>query len=287
MKVSQIYNKKDIVFSCEVFPPKPGKSIDTVYSTISDLREIAPDFVSVTYGAGGGTKKRTLEISSKIKNEYNVESLMHLTCVTTKKEEIHHIINDIKKNNIENILALRGDYPEKTDKIDVSSDFCYAVDLVEFIKKHGNFCIGVAGYPETHPEAESRDKDIIHLKEKVDAGADFIITQLFFDNNLYYRFIDDITAKGIEIPVSAGIMPVFKAKLVKKMVSLCGASIPGDLQKLIDKYKHNPEDMRKAGIDYALNQINDLIRNDIRGIHLYTMNKSDIAEEISYKTGLR
>ncbi len=284
MKIKDIYKKKNIVFSCEVFPPKPEDNIETIYNTISELKEISPDFVSVTCSADGGTKKRTLQISSKIKNEYKLDSLMHLTCINTKYSDILEILDEARKMGIENILALRGDIPSNQDII---SDFRYAVDLVDFIKKNTNFCVGVAGYPEVHPESPDRNLDIEYLKSKIDKGADFIITQLFFKNEYFYKFLDRIRSAGINVPVSVGIMPVFKAKLIKKIVTLCGATISPDLQNLIDKYGHKPLDMEKSGIEYATNQIYDLLNQGINGIHIYTMNKAHLAKEIFKNINLK
>lgn len=287
MKINNIFNEKDIVFSCEVFPPKPKDDITTVYNTIETLKRITPDFISVTYGAGGSTKERTIDIASKIKNEYGLEALMHLTCINSSSDDISLILKQLEGAGIENILALRGDIPEGSKKKDITKDFCFAVDLLEFIKKHGDYCVGIAGYPEIHPESYDLDSDINYLKQKVAKGADFIITQLFFQNELLFRFMDKLLKNNINIPVSAGIMPVFKAKLIKKLVTLCGASIPRDLEIIIDKYKDNPVDMEKAGIEYASKQIIDVLAHDFRGIHLYTMNKPALAEKISKNTGLR
>jgi len=287
LKISQIYKNKKTVFSCEVFPPKRDDDINTVLDTIKELQKLEPDFVSVTYGAGGSTKDNTVEISSRIKNDFSMESLMHLTCIDTKTEDIIKILDKVQDTGIENILALRGDIPNGIEKENIVSEFCYAIDLVKFIKKHNDFCVGVAGYPEKHPEAYNYKQDIINLKKKVDAGADFIISQLFFKNDYFYRFMDEITSQGIDVPVSAGIMPVFKAQLVQKMVSLCGATIPAELNALIEKYGDKPQEMEKTGVDYASEQISGLLANKVRGIHLYTMNKPKLAFEISGNTGLR
>ncbi len=297
MKIKDIYKKKNIVFSCEVFPPKPEDNIETIYNTISELKEISPDFVSVTCSADGGTKKRTLQISSKIKNEYKLDSLMHLTCINTKYDDILEILDEARKMGIENILALRGDIPphhlssplkgEERVRGNVTSDFRYAADLVDFIKKNTDFCVGVAGYPEVHPESPDSNLDIKYLKSKIDKGADFIITQLFFKNEYFYRFLDRIRSAGINVPVSVGIMPVFKAKLIKKIVTLCGATISPELQNLIDKYGHKPLDMEKSGIEYATNQIYDLLNQGINGIHIYTMNKAHLAKEIFKNINLK
>jgi methylenetetrahydrofolate reductase (NADPH) len=288
MKISDVYKVKKFVFSCEVFPPRPGVEIEEILKTIKELKSISPDFVSVTYGAGGGTKSRTIEIASKIKKSYKMEPLMHLSCIDTKKEDIDNILNEISQNGIENILALRGDIPNDRNLKFIGSDFSYASDLVVYIKFHrSNFCLGVAGYPEVHPEAYSMEKDIKKLKKKIDAGASFIISQLFFKNDFFYRYLDMIRKMGINVPVSAGIMPVFKAKLLNKMIKLSRATVPSDLIAIVEKYKDKDKEMEKAGIEYAVNQIRDLIDNGVDGVHLFTMNCAYLAKKISSYSGLR
>ncbi len=286
MKISKIYDKNETVLSCEVFPPKPEKSIDpTIFKS---LKKLKPHFISVTYGAGGGTKSKTVEMVDEIKNNFNMETLMHLTCIDSTSRSIKKILSQLKKKNIENILALRGDIPKGKNPNELIYDFKYASDLVKFIKRKNRFSLGVAGYPEKHPQASSYEKDIQNLKYKVTCGADFIITQLFFNNDFFYKFIDTIRSNGIQVPVSAGIMPVFRAGLVKKMVQMCGASIPSKLRNLIEKYKNKPEDMEKAGIDYATAQVHELINSDtLQGIHIYTMNRPRLAKAIVKKSGLK
>lgn len=282
MKISGLYENNETVFSCEIFPPKPGVVISTLYETINQIRQLNPHFISVTYGAGGGTRKRTLTISDDIKNRYCLEPLMHLTCIDSLDNEIQILLEQIKGKNIENILALRGDIPQGRESGDTAGDFSYASDLVKFIKQVSkDCCIGVAGYPEGHPESESIEKDIYYLKKKVDCGAEFIITQLFFDNDYFYRFMERVREAGIDVPVSAGVMPVFKASLVKKMVSLSGAAVPDNLKSIIEKYSDSPDDMEKAGIDFARNQIEDILAcGSANGIHLYTMNRASLARRI-------
>jgi methylenetetrahydrofolate reductase (NADPH) len=288
MKISDIYRDKKLVFSCEVFPPGPGVEIDGILKTIKELKSTSPDFISVTYGAGGGTKSRTIEIASKIRKLYKMEPLMHLSCINTKKEEIDKILNEIIQNGIENILALRGDIPPDSDLKTIVSDFSYASELVAYIKSRGDkFCMGVAGYPEGHPEAYSMEKDIKNLKRKIEAGASFIISQLFFKNEFFYRYLDTIRKIGVNVPVSAGIMPVFKAKLLTKMIKLSHATVPSELIAIVDKYEGKDEDMEKAGIDYAVKQIIDLKDNGVDGVHLYTMNSAYLAKKISSYSGLR
>jgi methylenetetrahydrofolate reductase (NADPH) len=288
MKISDVYKVKKPVFSCEVFPPRPGVEIEEILKTIKELKSTSPDFVSVTYGAGGGTKSRTIEIASRIKKSYKMKPLMHLSCIDTKKEDIDKILNEIGRNGIEDILALRGDLPSDRDLKSIVSDFSYASDLVAYIKSRGgNFCMGVAGYPEVHPEAYSMEKDIKNLKKKIEAGASFIISQLFFKNDFFYRYLDMIRKMEINVPVSAGIMPVFKAKLLNKMIKLSRATVPSDLIALVEKYRDKDKEMEKAGIEYAVNQIRNLVNNGVDGIHLYTMNSASLAKKISSNSGLR
>lgn len=287
MKIREIFKANKTVFSCEVYPPKSLDSMETIYDTIRELKEISLDFLSVTYGAGGGTKDRSIELCSKIKKEYSIESLMHLTCVNSKYDDITSILKKLKQEGIDNILALRGDIPLNHNREEVVSDFRYAADLVSFIKSKGDFSIGIAGYPEVHPESENSRSDIEYLKNKIDKGADYIITQLFFRNDYLYRFIDRLESANITIPVSAGIMPVSSVNILKKVISLSGATIPAKLNDLIDKYGDNAENMLKAGIEYASEQIIELISQKTDGIHLYIMNNSHIAKEISQNTGLR
>jgi methylenetetrahydrofolate reductase (NADPH) len=288
MRISDIYRGKKPVFSCEVFPPRPGVEIEEILKTIKELKSISPDFVSVTYGAGGGTKSRTIEIASRIKRSCKMEPLMHLSCINTKKEDIDKILDEIKENGIENILALRGDIPPDCDLKTIVSDFSYASELVTYIKSRGDdFCMGVAGYPEGHPEAYSMEKDVKNLKKKIEAGASFIISQLFFKNEFFYRFLDMINKIGIDVPVSAGIMPVFRAKILNKMIKLSHATVPADLIAIVDKYRDKDREMEKAGIEYAVNQIRDLADNGVDGVHLYTMNSASLAKKISSYSGLR
>jgi len=288
LKILDIYREKKTVFSCEVFPPKPGAEKDGILETIKDLKKISPDFVSVTYGAGGETKDGTIEITIQIKNTYGIEPLMHLTCLDTKKEEIDTILSRISKGGIENILSLRGDMLADRDFKSVGSDFSYAYDLVAHIKSHTNeFCLGVAGYPEGHPEAYSLEKDIKNLKQKSQAGGSFVISQMFFHNDLFYMYLDKIRKEGIKIPVSAGIMPVFKANLLSKMIKLSHATLPAGLIKIVEKYRDNDAEMETAGIEFAVRQIEDLIKHGVEGVHLFTMNRASLAEKISSFSGLR
>jgi len=281
VKISEILKKKEFVFSMEVFPPKPDTDIQVIYDTIEELRELAPDFISVTYGAGGSTRGRTVEIADKIKNEFNTTALAHLTCIGATKESISKTLDELKEKGVENIMALRGDLPEGVK--DPLKEFKYASDLVSFIKSKWDFCVGVAGYPEKHPEAESPEKDLDFLKQKVDAGADFITTQLFLDNDHYYRYVEKIGKKGIKVPVIPGIMTATKIVNLERMTEMCGVEIPERFRKATmtcDIQTH----ICSETVEYTVGQINHLIKNGVKGIHLYTMNKAEQNKEIYYKS---
>lgn len=288
MKICDIYRNKKIIFSCEVFPPRAGVKKDGILETIRDLKSTSPDFISVTYGAGGQTKEGTIEIASKIKDTYKMEPLMHLTCIDSRKKDIDTILNKISEKRIENILSLRGDIPTDRNFKSTASDFSYACDLTSYVASNtNNFCLGVAGYPEGHPEAYTLEKDIKNLTRKIKAGASFIITQMFFKNDFFYVYLDKIREMGIKVPVSAGIMPVFKAKLLSKMIKLSHATLPSDLIGIVEKYRDNDMEMEKAGIEFAVKQIEDLVKHGVDGIHLFTMNRAYLAEKISHHSGLR
>lgn len=279
MKLSEFYNGDRTVLSFEVFPPKKTSSVETVYNTIAELQSLKPDYISVTYGAGGSAANNyTCDIASLIKNKYGIEAMAHLTCVNSTKEDVDRVLKELKENNIENILALRGD---KTPDFEPKTDFIHANDLVSYIKSQGDFGISVAGYPETHFEAPSGEVDIKNLKNKVDCGAQSIVTQLFFNNAYFYRFRDRCDNAGITVPVSAGIMPVTNSKQIERMVSMCGASLPRKFVKMIQKYEDRPQALVDAGIAFAVDQIVDLISNGVDGIHIYTMNNPYIAKKIT------
>lgn len=277
MKTTELFKNKKVL-SFEIFPPKRTSSVDTIYSTLEELKDLKPDFISVTYGAGGSKNcNTTIEIASAIKHKYGVESVTHLPSINLSKEEVLLNLEKFKENGIENILALRGDInPEITPK----DDFKHASDLITFIKANGNFNIIGACYPEGHTENKDLDKDIENLKIKVDAGAEHLITQLFFDNNYFYNFQDKIKKVGINVPVEAGIMPVTNKKQIEKMATLCGVQLPKKFIKMMEKYEHNALAMRDAGIAYAVDQIVDLVSQGVDGIHLYTMNNPYIAKRI-------
>ena len=279
MKISSLFNKGNTVFSFEVFPPKKTSPIETIYNTLDELKDLSPDFISVTYGAGGNlSDSSTCDIASIIKNKYKIEPVAHLTCVSCSKDDIDSILLQFKENNIENILALRGDInPDFPPK----NDFKYASELITYIKSKGGFDLSGACYPEVHLEASSKVEDVLNLKKKVDAGAEHLISQLFFDNNVFYDFVEKSKIAGINVPIEAGIMPVVSKNQIERMVSMCGASLPAKFTKIMQRYEHNPEALRDAGIAYAVDQIVDLVSNGVDGIHLYTMNNPYIARKIS------
>lgn len=281
MKISDIYKNKKTVISLEVFPPKLDSPVETVYETLERLRGLSPDFISVTYGAGGKAKDRTVEIASKIKRDYGVESMAHFTCISSTKEEVTGGLEAMKEAGIENILALRGDLPEDPDFVFPNPlQYPYAQGLIEQIKADGSFSIGAACYPEGHIDSPGPETDLEYLKQKVDCGADFLISQLFFDNELFYDFMDRAAKKGVAAPVSAGIMPVLNKNQILRMTKLSGCSVPAKLQRLLERYGEEPEALKEAGEAYAVEQIIDLIAWGVRGIHLYTMNKPDTAKRI-------
>lgn len=281
MKIKDIFETKRTVISLEIFPPKWDSPIESVFKTLDELKDINPDFISVTYGAGGKAKDRTVEIASKIKNEYNIESLAHLTCISSTKQQIRESFEEIRRNNIENILAMRGDIPENPDfEFADPPHYRYAADLIKEIKEEGDFCIGAACYPEGHVDCESKVKDVKHLRDKVSVGVDFLITQLFFDNELFFRFMEEIDLAGINVPVSAGIMPILNKNQITRMTKLSGCHLPKKMERILDRYEHNPAALKEAGEAYAIEQIIDLMAWGVRGIHLYTMNKPDTAKRI-------
>lgn len=281
MKIPQLFRNGKTVFSFEIFPPKKDGSFESLTKTLDELVELKPDFVSVTYNAGGNTrsgKMSTLEIVQMIREKYHTESAAHLTCVSSSKEDIDGIIGELKERGIENVLALRGDIaPDMTPK----DDFPHASDLIAYMKQRSELSFSGACYPEGHLEAGSIDEDIVNLKKKVDAGADHLISQLFFDNEFFYRFLEKARSAGINVPIEAGIMPCVNAKQIQRMVATCGASLPRKFIRLLNRYENDPDSMRDAGIAYAVDQIVDLCANGVDGVHLYTMNKPYIARKIN------
>jgi len=282
MKISQVLLQSELSISFEVFPPKTDSAFDTVKTATEEIAKLQPSFMSVTYGAGGGTSRYTLEIAKNIKEHYNVPTLAHLTCVSSTKETVRAKIQEIKAAGIENIMALRGDLTPELENSDRSTwDYRHAIDLIRDIKAiDEDFCIGAACYPEIHPESENQKQDIAHLKEKVDAGCSFLTTQMFFDNNLFYNFMYKIREAGITVPVVPGIMPITNANQVERAVKLSGSFMPQRFKSLVDKFGTSPDAMMQAGIIYATDQIIDLFANGITHIHVYSMNKPEVAAKI-------
>ena len=279
MKIPELFKNGKTVFSFEIFPPKKDGSIDTVYKTLDGLANLHPDFISVTYGAGGSLPGcSTREIVSIIKEKYRTESIAHLTCVNSSREDIDRIIKEFEQYGIENVLALRGDV---NPDIPPKEDFRHASDLITYMKERSSLSFSGACYPEGHLESATLDEDIENLKRKVDAGADHLISQLFFDNACFYKFIEKVRAAGITVPIEAGIMPCVNANSIKRMVGLCGSSLPPKFTKIIARFGENPDAMRDAGIAYANDQIIDLVTNGADCIHLYTMNNPYVARKIS------
>ena len=282
MKLTELFKQNKYSLSFEVFPPKTDDAYDSVKTATEEIARLKPAFMSVTYGAGGGTSKYTLEIAKNIKAEFGVPSVAHLTCVSSTRETVQERIENIKNAGVQNIMALRGDIPaDKLGEDRSKWDYRYAVDLIKEIKQSGgDFCIGGACYPEVHPESATQKEDIAYLKEKVDAGCDFLTTQMFFDNNLLYNFLYKIRQAGITVPVIAGIMPITNAKQVERAMKLSGSFMPQRFKALVDKFGDDPLAMKQAGIAYATDQIIDLYANGIYNVHVYSMNKPDIAEKI-------
>lgn len=265
--------------SFEVFPPKTDDAYDKVLAATDEIAKLRPSFISVTYGAGGGTSKNTVKIASHIQNDLGVNSIAHLTCASSTKEEVHRVLKDIKANGIQNILALRGDIP-KDATFPIPGHYKYASELIEDIKTQGDFCIGGACYPEGHVESSHKAEDIAHLKQKVESGVDFLTTQMFFDNSILYKFLYRIREIGITVPVLPGIMPVTNGKQMARICQLSGTILPERFRAIVDRFGDNPKAMQQAGIAYATDQIIDLIANGINNIHVYSMNKPEVATAI-------
>lgn len=279
MKISSLFGTGKTIFSFEVFPPKKTSPIETIYKTLDELKGLSPSFISVTYGAGGNTADTTTcDIASYIKTNLGITSSAHLTCVYSTKEGVLNQLKQFKEKGVENILALRGDI---NPQIPRNHEFEYASDLIKFIKENGDFGISGACYPECHLEAENITADIRNLKIKVESGAEHLVSQLFFDNKVFHNYREKLAIADINVPVEAGIMPVVNKAQIERMVSMCGASLPAKFTKIMQKYEHNPDALRDAGIAYAVDQIVDLISNGVDGIHLYTMNNPYIAKKIS------
>ena len=281
MNIKEILEQDKLGLSFEVFPPKVESSFESVRIATEKIAQLRPSFMSVTYGAGGGTSEYTLAVAKNIKEKYDVPMLAHLTCVSSDKESVKRRIIELKDAGITNVMALRGDLTPELEKTDRSKwDYRHAVELVRELKEAGGFCIGGACYPEVHPESANQSEDIKYLKEKVDAGADFLTTQMVFDNNLFYNFLYKIREAGIYVPIVPGIMPITNANQVERAIKLSGAFMPQRFKALVDKFGSNPAAMMQAGIAYATDQIIDLYANGITNVHVYSMNKPEVAEGI-------
>ncbi|MBE6611821.1 MAG: methylenetetrahydrofolate reductase [NAD(P)H] [Ruminococcaceae bacterium] len=282
MKLSELFLQDKLSLSFEVFPPKTDTAFDSVKHATEEIAKLRPSFMSVTYGAGGGTSRYTLEIAKNIKEQYGVPTLAHLTCVSSTRETVLRKIAEMKEAGIENVMALRGDLTPELEQSDRSGwAYRHAVDLIRDIRESGaDFCIGGACYPEIHPESANQKDDIRYLREKVDAGCSFLTTQMFFDNNLLYNFLYKIREAGITVPIIPGIMPITNANQVERAIKLSGSFMPQRFKSLVDKFGQNPAAMKQAGIAYATDQIIDLYANGIRNVHVYSMNKPDVAAKI-------
>ena len=279
MKIRDILKNEKPHISFEVFPPKTDAGYDSVLAATEKIAALRPSFISVTYGAGGGTSKNTVSIASHIKDDFGVTSLAHLTCVSSTKDEVHKVIEQLKEKGIRNILALRGDIPAESE-FPLPNHYRYASELIEDIRRQGDFCIGAACYPEGHVETEHKKDDIRNLKHKVDCGVDFLTTQMFFDNNILYNFLYRTLKKNIQVPVIAGIMPVTNVNQIKRITSLSGTILPQRFRAIVERFADQPAALKQAGIAYATDQIIDLIANGVNHVHIYTMNKPDVAGAI-------
>ena len=279
MKISDILENGKVSVSCELFPPKHGSGLAGAKSVVRRMAELKPSFISITYGAGGGTSEHTVNLADEAQNSCGVPALAHLTCVSSARQEVRGVLAQLASRKIENILALRGDIPEGSP-FPENADFHHACDLMKEICDYGGFCVGGACYPEGHPEAVSLQKDMESLKIKADCGCRFLTTQMFFDNNILYNFLYRMLHNGIDVPVIAGIMPVTDGRQIARICKLSGTALPARFRAIVDKFSSSPAAMNQAGVAYATEQIIDLIANDVRHIHIYTMNKPDIAGRI-------
>ena len=278
MKIIDIITSGKPTLSMEVLPPKTDDKLSSIRTATEEIAALKPDFMSVTYGAGGGTSEFTADIAENIQNKYGVPTLAHLTCVSSDKEKIDSVVDNLREKGIENVLALRGDIPEGFDRSRCS--FHYASELIDEIKERGDFCIGGACYPESHPESATSFDDIRHLREKVDKGCQFLTTQMFFDNNILYNFLYRIREAGINVPVVAGVMPVTNAAQLRRIRDISGSALPQRFIRIVDRYGDNPLAMKQAGIAFAVSQIIDLYANGVNSVHVYTMNKPEVAKAI-------
>ena len=279
MRLTELLKSDEVTISCELFPPKQGAQLENYKKIVKEMADLKPAYMSVTYGATGGTSDYTVELANEVCNVNHIPALAHLTCASSTKEKVASVIAELKEHKIENILALRGDIPQNAE-FPLPDQYKHASELIADIKAQGDFCIGGACYPEGHPEAQTIYEDLDHLKEKVDAGCEFLTTQMFFDNNILYNFMYKALKKGIDVPIVAGIMPVTNAAQIKRITSLSGNMVPPRFRAIVDKFSDNPAAMRQAGIAYATEQMIDLIANGVKNVHIYTMNKPDIAGAI-------
>ncbi|MCI9176264.1 MAG: methylenetetrahydrofolate reductase [NAD(P)H] [Lachnospiraceae bacterium] len=279
MKISELLQKQEVTISCELFPPKKGSELEKAHEIVKEMARVKPSFMSVTYGASGGISEHTVDLANEVQNVNGVLALAHLTCASSGKDKIQEVLRELKERRIENILALRGDIPEHAE-FPLPNQYHHASELIEEIKNFGDFCIGGACYPEGHPEAESLEADIDNLKRKVEAGCEFLTTQMFFDNNILYNFLYRTLKRGIEVPVIAGIMPVTNVKQIRRITSLSGTILPQRFRAIVERFADYPAALKQAGIAYATDQIIDLIANGVSHVHIYTMNKPDVAAAI-------
>ena len=275
MKISDILKRVQPAFSFEFFPPKDNDGFDLLFETIDQLKLWNPAFVSMTYGAGGSTRSKTINLVGRIKNEIGLESMAHLTCVGHDSHEIRSVLESLQEQGVDNVLALRGDPPQgETDFVKPENGFGFASELVKFTFQQFPFCIGVAGYPEGHPECPDLNQDLKHLKNKILLGASFVVTQLFFDNKFYFDFVNNLRAIGVEVPIIPGIMPNLNLKQIKKFTKMCGATVPVELLNRLEMVQNDPESVREIGIDHATAQCEQLLAHGAPGIHFYTLNRS-------------
>lgn len=279
MKISELLQTKEVTISCELFPPKKGSELEKSHEIVKEMAKVKPSFISVTYGASGGISEHTVDLANEVQNVNGVLALAHLTCASSGRDKIQEVLKELQEHQIENILALRGDIPEHVE-FPLPNQYHHASELIEEIKNFGDFCIGGACYPEGHPEAESLEADIDNLKRKVDAGCEFLTTQMFFDNNILYNFLYRTLKRGIKVPIIAGIMPVTNVKQIKRITSLSGTILPQRFRAIVERFADHPAALKQAGIAYATDQIIDLIANGVNHVHIYTMNKPDVAGAI-------
>lgn len=291
MKIDRLFSKGLPTLSFEFFPPKTEAGFTSLYQTINELKPLTPTYVSVTYGAGGSTRQKTVDLVERIQKDIGIRSMAHLTCVGHTATELGEILDGLWNSGVQNVLALRGDPPVgQSQFVATEGGFANATDLVKFARNRHDFAIGVAGYPEGHPQCLNRARDMEHLKQKIDLGGNFIITQLFFDNADFYRFRDSANKSGIKAPIIAGLMPILNVAQTKRFVSMCGAKIPHPLLQRLETLESDPDAVYKAGVEYAIEQCRDLLANGVDGIHFYTLNKSkatvDICKELNFKHGV-